>query len=175
MSKAISAERIGAKGSTPSVLQIDHQCHTDLRQILLAPHPEEGCALLLGQRSASSILRLTTAWPCCNVWGRGASRQRSVHDRRRMFLLDPREQLAAQRWARDRHQRCLGVAHSHPASPPVPSPHDRRRGETESLMLILSASIGLRAWWLHGDRSVAEIPIQFWDTHNHAGPTDAEC
>ena len=42
-------------------------------------------------------------------------------------------------------------------------------------MLILSASIGLRAWWMNGDRSVAEIPIQFWDTHNHAGPTDAEC
>jgi hypothetical protein len=35
-------------------------------------------------------------------------------------------------------------------------------------MLILSASLGLRAWWLHGDRSVDEIPIQFWDTQNHA-------
>jgi hypothetical protein len=35
-------------------------------------------------------------------------------------------------------------------------------------MLILSASFGLRAWWLHGDRSVDEIPIQLWETHNHA-------
>jgi hypothetical protein len=33
----------------------------------------------------------------------------------------------------------------------------------------------LRAWWLHGDRTVDEIPIQLWDTHNHAGPIDAEC
>ena len=100
--------------------------------------------------------------------GRGASGQQPVHDRRSRFLVDPREQLAAQRWARDRHQRCLGVAHSHPASAPVPSPQDRRLGQTESLMLILSASLGLRAWWLHGDRSVDEIPIQLWDTQNHA-------
>ena len=42
-------------------------------------------------------------------------------------------------------------------------------------MLILSASVGLRAWWLHGDRTVDEILIQLWDTHNHAGPIDAEC
>jgi hypothetical protein len=35
-------------------------------------------------------------------------------------------------------------------------------------MLILSVSFGLRAWWLHGDHSVDEIPIQLWDTHNHA-------
>ena len=111
---------------------------------------------------------VTTTWPCCNVWGRGASGQRPVHDRCRRFLVDPREQLAAQRWARDRHQHCLGVAHSHPASEPVPSPHDRQWGEAESVMLILSASLGLRAWWLHGDRSVDEIPIQLWDTHNDA-------
>ena len=82
--------------------------------------------------------------------------------------MDPREQLAAQRWARDRDQRCLGVAHSHPASDPMPSTHDRLWGEPESLMLILSVPLGLRAWWLHGDRSVDEIPIQLWDTHNHA-------
>ena len=163
----ISAERIGATGSTPSVLQIDHRCHTDLGRILLAPHPEEGCALLLGQRVSSERLSLTTVWPCCNVWGRGTPGQH-VHGRRTRFLVDPREQLAAQRWARDRHQRCLGVAHSHPASEPVPSPHDRRWGEAESLMLILSASLGLRAWWLHGDRSVDEISIQLWDTRNHA-------
>ena len=65
-------------------------------------------------------------------------------------------------------QRCLGVAHSHPASEPLPSLHERRSGEAESLVLILSASLGLRAWWLHGDRSVDEIPIQLWDTRNHA-------
>ncbi|QNI96312.1 putative metal-dependent ubiquitin isopeptidase [Synechococcus sp. RS9902] len=167
-SLTISAERIGATGSMPSVLQIDHRCHTDLHRILLAPHPEEGCALLLGQRTNSGCLRLTTTWPCCNVWGRGASGQQPIHDRRSRFLVDPREQLAAQRWARDRHQRCLGVAHSHPASAPVPSSRDRRLGQTESLMLILSASLGLRAWWLHGDRNVDEIPIQLWDTQNHA-------
>jgi hypothetical protein len=42
-------------------------------------------------------------------------------------------------------------------------------------MLILSASVGLRAWWLYGDRTVDEIPIQLWDTQNDEGPIDAEC
>ena len=175
MSFAISAEGIGETRYTPSVLQIDYRCHTDLCCTLLAPHPEEGCALLLGEWVSPGLLRLQTAWPCCNVWGRGGSEQQPVIGRRRRFLVDPREQFAAQRWARARHQRCLGVAHSHPASPAVPSHHDRLWGETEGLMLILSASVGLRAWWLHGDRTVDEIPIQLWDTHNHAGPIDAEC
>lgn len=175
MSFAVSAEGIGHKRSTPSMLHIDYRCHTDLRHTLLAPHPEEGCALLLGERVSSGVLRLQTAWPCCNVWGRGGSAQQPVMDRRSRFLVDPREQLAAQRWARARRQRCLGVAHSHPVSPAVPSQHDRLWGNVESLMLILSASFGLRAWWLHGDHSVDEIPIQPWDTHNHAGEIDAEC
>ena len=100
MSLAISAERIGAKRSTPSVLWIDHRCHTDLRRTLLAPYPEEDCALLQGQRVSSERVSLTTVWPCCNVWGRGRPGQH-VHGRRRRFLVDPRLQLVAQRWARD--------------------------------------------------------------------------
>ena len=54
-----------------------------------------------------------------------------------------------------------------PIRPPSPCPRPTIAswGEAESLMLILSASLGLRAWWLHGDRSVDEIPIQLWDTH----------
>ena len=67
-----------------------------LRQDLLVPAPAEGCALLLGQGhgsadSGSDDWRVQLIWPCRNMVG-----QRE-HDR---FELDPREQIAAQRWAR---------------------------------------------------------------------------
>ncbi len=42
-------------------------------------------------------------------------------DRDSRFALDPREQIAAQRWARLRGLEVLGVCHSHP------KPHQNRR------------------------------------------------
>ena len=33
------------------------------------------------------------------------------------------------------------------------------------MLIDASGALGLRAWWLHGDRSRwDEIPIQLWDT-----------
>ena len=51
---------------------------------------------------------------------------------------------------------------------PCPRPRIGAWDKRTVLMLNLSASLGLRPWWLHGDRSVDEIPIELWDTHNDA-------
>merc|ERR1712185_713376 len=128
---------------------MNHRCHTLLRQTLMAVHPEEGCALLIGSGLQGDVLNLTTVWPCCNVWGCG--------NRHKRFLLDPREQLAAQQWAR-RHDQCvLGVAHSHPAAAAEPSVHDRRWAEPERVMLIVAAAGGIGAWWVQRDRTLTDI------------------
>lgn len=124
--------------------------------MLLSAAPQEGCALLLGQRMESTLL-LEWIWPCCNSWQPAAERQRR-------FLIDPREQLLAQRWARQRQLLVLGAAHSHPSSPAVPSASDLSLCCGPTLMLIRSglepAGSGqtprpdespiqaLRAWWL---------------------------
>lgn len=126
-----------------------HRLLTVLRQILACAGPQEGCALLLGQR-LGDVWRLDWVWPCCNVW--------PVSDERcRYFAIDPREQLLAQKWGRERGMELLGSAHSHPTSEAVPSASDRRLSALPALMVILGAGSQdqgldqarpLLGWWI---------------------------
>ena len=143
----------------PCRLRIDLDCLMILRASLGAVSPEEGCALLLGESAPD--LKVRFVWPCCNVWRPGfggfsdpISRH---HDqalvsasRRTRFALDPREQIAAQRWSRQRGWRVLGSAHSHPEGQPVPSALDRQWAAGEGVMVIDAGVAGVRAWWLQG-------------------------
>ena len=147
----------------PSKLLLRCGCLTILERTLLASWPEEGCALLIGSQGEGNSLRLDHVWPGCNRWGRQLDLQPwgagETPGRDSNFLLDPREQLAAQRWSRQHQQRIIGVAHSHLRSPPLPSEADRCRGIPHLLMLILSGQHELRAWWLEEDRQVRPVPI----------------
>lgn len=136
--------------ATPAALSLDRQALTVLEAVLRAAAPEEGCALLLGERNP---WRLRRVWPCLNVW-------EPVAERQRRFALDPREQLQAQKWARARGLSVLGSAHSHPRSAPVPSALDRRLAFPPTLLLILGRperdqqamapgeAFELACWWL---------------------------
>ena len=146
----------------PSLLCLDHQCLTVLDCTFQARSPEEGCALLLGPIPTQSRWLVNTVWPCRNVW------QPAV-ERTSCFAIDPREQLAAQRWARVRGLKPLGVAHSHPRTAAVPSVQDQRLGLSRGLMLIMGCDGVPRAWWLNADRRVRAIPLEVWDTRHCQG------
>ena len=164
-----SAERIGEEPFAPSLLGFDLQCLTVLERSLLAVAPQEGCGLLLGTGLRTPRLRLITLWPTCNAWGKsGGWVSDALGDRETRFALDPREQIAAQRWARLRGLQVLGVCHSHPKTAPEPSTWDCDWAEPNQLMLILSGMRKLRAWWLGADRVPIEIPIEIWENHIHA-------
>ena len=123
--------------------------------------PQEGCALLLGRPLAERGLLLDCVWPVCNRWGAADVEQpwQGAGGRERNFLVDPREQLAAQRWGRDNQRSLLGVAHSHPAGEARPSQADLRRSEPQRLMLILDGVGDVQAWWLGEDRRARPLPI----------------
>lgn len=125
----------------------------DQLQLLLSlAAPDEGCALLLGERpEGEGLWRLRGLWPCLNDWPQPAERQRR-------FAIDPREQLLAQRWGRTRGLEVLGHAHSHPHSLPEPSATDRRLCVTPALMLIQGPRGEQRLWWLADDSSVLPVP-----------------
>lgn len=130
---------------TPALVGADLRLADELAQVLAAPSPQEGCALLLGEKIDECLL-LQQVWPCCNVWPQSMER----HQR---FAIDPREQLLAQRWARGRGWAVLGFAHSHPSSPPVPSATDRQLCVAPALMLIQGvehpgAGASLVCWWI---------------------------
>jgi len=153
----------------PERLLAGRQCLIVLERVLQAAEPLEGCALLLGQRQGDTLV-LQRIWPCCNRWEPAA-------ERGQRFRLDPREQLLAQRWGRERGLQVLGSAHSHPSSPATPSHTDRSLGLGPTLMLIRSGQPSaagldapaaarllapLRAWWLlepDGDGQAAVAPL----------------
>ncbi len=132
-----------------------------LERIGAAAAPEECCALLLGHQpkggASSAVFQLSEVWPCLNTWEPKA-------ERCQRFLIDPREHLLAQRWARQRGVQVLGSLHSHPTSPAEPSATDLALAVAPTLMLIHSGLAGpgpagepsaplggLGAWWLPGD------------------------
>lgn len=133
----------------PVEIRIGRQALTLLGRVLDAAAPEEGCGLLLGPRPAQAgAWTIILLWPTANVWKPAA-------ERRHRFLIDPREQLQAMRWARCRGLEVLGSVHSHPDSPPLPSPLDRALACLPTLMLIRGATEGaepasapLCCWWL---------------------------
>lgn len=108
----------------------------------------EDPGLALGSR-----WRLLRLWPCANAW-------QPAEERGRRFLIDPREQLLAMKWARRHGLELLGSVHSHPASEARPSDTDRALAVPPALMLIRgwaeasapdATGAGqpvLRCWWL---------------------------
>ena len=127
----------------PEQIRADLHLLTVLRRILASAEPDEGCALLLGER-LDVDWQLRWVWPCCNVWPLPLQRCRR-------FAIDPREQLQAQKWGRAQGLEVIGSAHSHPSSGAVPSGTDRSLCGVPTLMVILGAQgLGseLAAWWL---------------------------
>lgn len=165
-------ERIGQPAQTPWSLAFDPEVLIILRSTLQAALPEEGCALLLGTRQPSGW-SLQHIWPCCNVWQPGipALPEAAVAiadaplppSRCERFALDPREQLLAQRWARQRGFEVIGTAHSHPQGDAIPSRCDRDWVRIPSLMLIQGADLHLRAWWLEPEPAPCSAPVQDTD------------
>ncbi len=162
---------------TPGEIRIRRQPLTVLRRVLMAAQPHEGCALLLGvwcspsgaapPRAESALadtaggsptLEILLVWPGLNVWD-------PAGERTRRFLLDPREQLLAQRWARDRELGVIGSAHSHPRSAPVPSATDLDLACLPTLQLILSPlqDWAPACWWLEEqpDGGAAAWPLRW--------------
>lgn len=157
----------------PGEIRIRRRALTVLQQLLRAALPWEGCALLLGDRvspaepprarsvsppaggdtgaearssgtdSVAAVWQIGLIWPCLNVW-------EPTHERPRHFQLDPREQLLAQRWGRERGLRVLGSAHSHPCSAALPSATDLEMAVAPTLLLILSPleDWSPACWWL---------------------------
>jgi proteasome lid subunit RPN8/RPN11 len=112
-----------------------------------AAYPEECCGALLG-RSDEGAARVEVVRPIANV---------RADERRRRFLVDPREYLAAERAARERGLELLGFYHSHPDHPAEPSRFDRLHAWPNLHYAILAVSAGepreLTSWLLTEDRA----------------------
>ncbi|HBB33781.1 MAG TPA: hypothetical protein DDZ80_01165 [Cyanobacteria bacterium UBA8803] len=125
-------------------------------------YPEECCGLLLGQLNGD-VKTLVEVWPTENAWNDEAAEAfqaiegsvQHLSGKRNRFTIDPQVMLKAQKDARDRHLDIIGIYHSHPDYPAVPSEFDRAIAWQQYSYIIVSVQQGLacdlRSWSLHDD------------------------
>jgi proteasome lid subunit RPN8/RPN11 len=99
------------------VLQLSRSAHLDLVAHLYDGLPDEACGLIGGRLSGpdegSAPAEAIVFYPSPNV---AASS--------RVYTIDPRTHLRADRDAEDRGLEIIGVVHSHTHTEPYPSPTD---------------------------------------------------
>jgi proteasome lid subunit RPN8/RPN11 len=122
-------------------------------------YPEECCGLLLGQLGGNAKT-LMEVLPTENSWDNEAaeafqsidgSAQREPTKRNR-FTVAPAVMLKAQKDARDRNLDIIGIYHSHPDYPALPSEFDRAIAWQRYSYIIVSVRQGkvsdLKSWSL---------------------------
>jgi proteasome lid subunit RPN8/RPN11 len=111
-----------------------------------ARYPEEGCGFLLGRTGggATVVERVAMA---ANAWREG---------RRIRFTIHPEAVLAVHKEAEGEGLEVVGVFHSHPDQPAVPSEIDREGAWPGWSYVIVSVragrAAGVRSWRLADDR-----------------------
>ncbi len=77
-------------------------------------------------------------------------------DQRRRFAIDPLDYMKAEKYAIENQLELLGIYHSHPLHPAIPSEHDLKQAMPVFSYIILSTQpeevIDITSWQLNGER-----------------------
>ena len=135
-----------------SVLTIDRDVYLDLIAHLIDGLPDEACGLFAGTTVDGGEARVTRFYPSINV---AASS--------RVYTIDPKTHLRADRDAEDAGLEILGVVHSHTHTEPFPSPTDVQQAPDPAWhYIIVSFRTGVPALRSYRiiDGSVSEEPVE---------------
>ena len=122
-------------------------------------YPEECCGLLLG-KLAEDGKTVVEVMPTENSWNAEAveafqeieGSAKLGSDKRDRYAIAPQEMLTAQKLGRDRQLDIIGIYHSHPDHPAIPSEFDRACAWSVYSYIIVSVQQGkacdLRNWSL---------------------------
>ncbi|BAZ51480.1 Mov34/MPN/PAD-1 family protein [Nostoc sp. NIES-4103] len=117
-------------------------------------YPDECCGIILGYL-ASVGKTVVEIIPTANAWNTEAANFTNDHkldDERRRYAIAPQDMLQGQRKARDSSLNIIGIYHSHPDHPAVPSECDRLYAWPEYSYIIVSVQNGkageLKSWSL---------------------------
>jgi proteasome lid subunit RPN8/RPN11 len=173
-------------------LWIDADGCRSVVELAIASYPHECCGLLVGRRGLPSgagdrttenrtiddrtvleVVALNNAWEP-SLLGYTDPAGGSAHSDRDRYWIDPAGMLAVQRSARERGLEILGVYHSHPDHPAVPSECDRRLAWPVYSYLIVSVVKGevldLQSWRLNDDHRFEPEPVKMIGTSANKAP-----
>jgi proteasome lid subunit RPN8/RPN11 len=117
--------------------------------------PEECCGFVFGHEDSDGRRIITRARVVQNA---------KEGDKRRRFEISPQDYLDAEKYAEEQQIELLGIYHSHPNHPAVPSEHDRAAAQPFFSYLIISVNEKepgpIRSWRLNDN-------WQFEEENNH--------
>lgn len=121
----------------------------------ISAFPDECCGFMFGSENDAGDRMVTHATPVQNG---------SNEDRRRRFAISASDYIKAEGFAFDNGLQLLGVYHSHPNHPAVPSEHDRLAAQPWFSYLILSVNaegvqLG-RSWVLNDESTFDEEQVE---------------
>jgi len=156
------------------ILPIDLQALTRQAEQL---YPHECCGLLVGYvDQAGAVAIVVEVYPLENVWtstsaARFAESAGIVHlppseaaGTERRYTIDPQQMLAIQKLAHTRELAIVGIYHSHPDHPALPSEYDRQLAWAEYVYPIISVCQGqcvdVQAWQLDANQQFQAVTIE---------------
>jgi proteasome lid subunit RPN8/RPN11 len=136
-----------------------------VRQLLiedaLNTFPDECCGFLFGREEHDGTRLILDILVVDNA---------KAGDKTRRFEISPQDYLTAETHALDHDWTLLGVYHSHPRHPAIPSEHDRKAAQPFFSYVIVSVmdadaektggnTIDLRSWVLNDEQQFEEEEI----------------
>ena len=92
-------------------------------------------------------------------------------DKRRRFEISAKDYMNGEQYAWERNLQFLGVYHSHPNHPAIPSEHDRLAAQPYFSYIIISVlsdkTIHMRSWRLNDSFQFEEEEINTFIFQNH--------
>ena len=116
-------------------------------------YPYECCGILMGKIEGTGDKYLVELIPTENSWNAETSENFEVPEllknpvmtTEHYFTISPQEMLKAQKEGRDRNLVIIGIYHSHPDHPAIPSEYDRLWAWSEYSYIIVSVQQGKAA------------------------------
>jgi proteasome lid subunit RPN8/RPN11 len=130
------------------MLQISELAHAQMVAHAYDGLPDEACGLLAGRRGQSTA---TTFYPC-----------RNAAESSRVYTVDPKDHLRAERDAEDRGMEIIGVMHSHTHTEAYPSPTDVTQAPDPSwhyVIVSLKREAPVLRSYRISDGAVSEEPV----------------
>jgi proteasome lid subunit RPN8/RPN11 len=130
-------------------------------------YPDECCGIILGYL-ANEGKSVKEVIPTENVWNTEAAAEfpgeRTAESKRRQYAIAPEVMLKMQKEARDRSLNIIGIFHSHPDHPAIPSECDRLyawQGYSYIIVTVQNGKAGeLLSWSLDDDHQFQAEAIE---------------
>ncbi len=144
------------------MISIDHKPKQSMIEDALNSFPDECCGFFYGEEDGLGNRRVTEILVVNNA---------KEGDKRRRFEISPKDYLKGEQYALENGLEFLGVYHSHPNHPAIPSEHDRVAAQPYFSYIIISVlndrTTHMRSWRLNDSLQFEEEDISTGIFQNH--------